>query len=149
LIEDPCSLLTADELQAVVGSAATATTPHRVMEDGFLIEQCHFMMPVVTDSVTLRVIQRAPEANARDPRQVWQETFARDLQHAMKEREDGPPVRVEQLGDEAFWMGGPKIGALYVLKGNRYFRLLIGGEPNQPVKIDKATKLAQAILGRM
>jgi hypothetical protein len=149
LIEDPCALLTGEEIEAATGAAMKEAIPQRAIEDGFVIAQCNFTMPVLTDSVTLRVIQRGSDANARDPRQVWQETFARDLERAIKERKEGPPVRVGNLGDEAFWMGGPELGGLYVLKGNRYFRLGIGGEPNQEVKIEKATKLAQAILARM
>ena len=53
------------------------------------------------------------------------------------------------LGDEAFWMGGRKSGGLYVLKGKRHFRLMLGGEPNQARKIEKATQLARSILGRL
>jgi hypothetical protein len=36
-----------------------------------------------------------------------------------------------------------------VLKGNQHFRLMVGGEPNQPQKIEKASRLARSILQRL
>ena len=148
-IEDACTLLTHDDLKAVLGAEPKETKPDRTSEQGFVIAQCYFTMPDSAESVNLRVVQRGTGADARDPRKVWEETFARDLKRAIKERKKGPPVKVEKLGDEAYWMGGAKYGGLYVLKGNRHFRLGVGGEPNQEKKIEKASKLARAILKRL
>jgi hypothetical protein len=146
---DACSLLTSEEIKQVMGETVTEAKPQRQNEEGFVISQCLFLLPESKHSVTLRLVQRGEGADARDPRQVWQETFARDLEKAIKERKKAPPERVPNVGDEAFWLGGPQTGGLYVLKGNRHFRLGFGGEPNQPLKIEKATKLAGSILGRL
>ncbi|CAN5706376.1 hypothetical protein BH20VER1_BH20VER1_20640 [soil metagenome] len=132
-----------------MGAAVKETTPTRQEGEGFILSQCYFTLPVLTDSVTLRLTQRGNGADARDPRQVWQEIFERDLQKAVEKRKKAPPVKVEEVGDEAYWLGGPEAGGLYVLKGNRYFRLGFGGEPNQERKIEKATQMARAILERM
>jgi len=40
-------------------------------------------------------------------------------------------------------------GALYVLKGNSYFRISIGGAGDQAEKIDKSKKLAESVLKRL
>ncbi len=53
------------------------------------------------------------------------------------------------VGDEAFWLGGRETGGLYVPKGNRHFRLGLGGEPNQGRKTAKATQLARLILKKL
>lgn len=146
---DPCTLLTSEEIQAVMGEAVKGTQADREATGGFVISQCFFALPTRTDSVTLRLVQRGSDEKARDPRQAWQESFARDLGEAMEKRKDQAPQKIADLGDEAFWMGGPKAGGLYVLKGNRYIRLSIGGEPSQGQKIEKASTLARAILERL
>ena len=145
---DACSLLDHKEIEAVTGSPVKEAKPERKEENGFVISQCYFALPVASDSLTLRLVQRGSGEDARDPRQVWEETFARDLKKAEK-RKKNRPERVSNLGDEAFWMGGPEAGGLYVLKGNRHFRIGLGGEKNQARKIEKASKLARAILKRL
>jgi hypothetical protein len=146
---DACSLLTSEEIEAVQGEAVKETKTESKSEEGFTISQCYFALPTSSNSITLRLVQRGSGPDGQDPRRVWKETFARDLEKAVQERKKAPPERVSNLGDEAFWMGGAKAGALYVLKDNHYIRLAVGGEPNQPIKIEKATKLAQLILERL
>jgi hypothetical protein len=128
-----------------MGEPVKDTKTERREEEGFVISQCLFLLPTLTNAVTLRLVQRGSGEDARDPRTTWQETFERDLAKAEK-RKKAPAQRVNDLGDEAFWLGGRATGGLYVLKGNRYFRLGLGGEPNQERKIAKATKLARGIL---
>lgn len=131
-----------------MGEAVKETKTDRREEEGFVISQCIFVLPTITNAVSLRLVQRGGGEDARDPRTVWQETFERDLAKAEK-RKKAPPQRVPNVGDEAFWLGGRETGGLYVLKGNRHFRLGLGGEPNQARKIEKATKLARLILARL
>ena len=145
---DPCTLLTKKAIEAVVGEPVKETKMQRQEEEGFVISQCIFLLPTMTNTVTLRLVQRGAGEDARDPRTIWQETFERDLAKAEKSKK-APPERVPNVGDEAFWLGGRETGGLYVLKGNRHFRLGLGGEPNQARKIEKATKLARQILERL
>lgn len=148
---DACSLLTSDEIKAVQGEGTKETVPNRTAENGFVISQCYFSLPTAANSLTLRLVQRGEGAEAKSPRKTWRETFERDLKKAEEARGEGvsPPVQVPGVGDDAFWLGGPKGGGLYVLKGNRYFRLGLGGEPNQTLKIEKAKKLSASILQRL
>ncbi len=144
---DVCALLTSEEIEAAIGEPLKETTPHREEVEGFLISQCHFALPTVENSFIVRMVQRGNGPDARDPRAVWQETFARDLERAMAAGR--PPEKVPELGDEAYWLGGAKKGALNVLSGHRHFRVGVGGEASQALKIEKGTKLARAILGRL
>ena len=145
---DACSLLTNDEIQTAMGEALKETKADRQVEEGLTISQCNFALGTPLRWINLRVVQRSEDAKARNPRQVWQETIGRDGDEAEK-RKKAPQERVPNLGDEAFWTGGPKTGGLYVLKGNRFFRLHVGGEANQAVKIEKGTQLARSILQRL
>lgn len=61
-----------------------------------------------------------------------------------------PPQFVTGLGREAFWVRGGVAAAIYVLKNdNVYFRLSLGGADAEPIKIDKAKRLAQKALKRL
>lgn len=149
---DPCSLLTSEEIQAVMGEPVKEAKTESQAEGGFVISHCYYALPTASNSIVLRLIQAGSGEGRRSPRQAWEETFARDLEKAMGEQgEEGvaPPVEVPNVGDKAFWLGGPRTGGLYVLTGDRYFRLGVGGEPNQPSKIAKATTLAKAVLSRL
>jgi hypothetical protein len=59
------------------------------------------------------------------------------------------PRRVSGIGDEAFWDGSTLGGGLFVLKGDAYFRLSVGGPDNEAVKIEKLKKLARRVLTRL
>ena len=45
------------------------------------------------------------------------------------------------LGDAAFWRSDAKSGALYVLKGNIYLRVVTGGNDDGETKIESAARL--------
>ncbi len=64
-------------------------------------------------------------------------------------RRKEPPEPIEGLGDEAFWAGNEKIGALYALKGNSYIRLSLGGGDDKLTRIKKSKELAQIVLKRL
>ncbi len=97
------------------------------------------------------------------PKEFWRETFhqeqqtekerERDRGKAAKKEEDeeksAPPQRVNGVGDEAFWMGSRVGGALYVLKGNSYLRISVGGSGDTTEKIKKSKALAQKVIPRL
>src|SRR6266404_3175025 len=45
---------------------------------------------------------------------------------------------ISALGEEAFWVGGPISGALYVLQGELFLRISVGGIPNESIRIAKS-----------
>jgi hypothetical protein len=59
------------------------------------------------------------------------------------------PRPISALGEEAYWVGGPLSGALYVLEGNLFLRISVGGVPKESTRIAKSLSLASAILSRL
>ena len=98
-------------------------------------------------------MQRADSSDARDPKEIWQETFHRDnaTPEAGKDDESKSPPRekIAGLGNEAFWAPHRFGGALYVLKDNTYISISIGGSGDQASKIQKSKALAEKILNRL
>ena len=66
-----------------------------------------------------------------------------------EEEEGAPPKPVPGVGDEAFWAGGRVAGALYVLKGNAFIRISIGGPGDESAKIEKLKALARKVIARL
>ena len=101
------------------------------------------------NSIVLTVTQRADGPDARDPKQNWQDLFHRDKSEKKEEKEGAEPEKVEGIGDEAFWTGGRVGGALYVLKGNSFLRISIGGAGDRAEKTEKSKALAESVLKRL
>jgi hypothetical protein len=163
---DACSLLTAEEVRAVQGEAFNDRKPSGATENGMVISQCFFSLPTFANSVSLAVTRKGEGTGARDPREFWEQTFAGDSERdhgkergnqkersAAKDREadkeGAAPLKIEGLGDEAFWTGNRVGGALYVLKHDAYIRVSVGGAGDQKTKIEKSKALARLALNRL
>jgi hypothetical protein len=153
---DACALLTSKEIQSVQGEAVKETKLSGQAQGGFHVSQCFFTLPTFTNSVSLLVSQKGEGAGAHDPKEFWQSTFheekdrVRDKKRGEEEeKESAPPKKVTGIGDEAFWIGSRVGGALYVLKGNVYVRISIGGPPDQAAKLRKSKTLAQKVIARL
>ncbi len=157
---DACSLLTSNDIQAVQGEPLKETKLSGRSDGGFSMSQCFFTLPTFSKSISLSITHRGDGAGARDPKEVWEKTFgdkkedkeARDRDRPKgqeQEEESASPQKVSGLGEEAFWMGSRVGGALYVLKGNSYMRISVGGAGNQASKIKKSKGLAQKVLSKI
>jgi len=147
-----CTLLTKEETAAVQGEPFKDAKASRKSSGGLVMSQCYFELPTTVNSIVLTVTQKAEGADGRDPKQNWQELFHRDLSSGKKKeegKEEHGPEKIEGLGDEAFWTGARVGGALYVLKGNSFIRLSIGGGGDRAEKIEKSKALAQSVLKRL
>lgn len=162
---DSCKMLTSDELKTVLGEPLKEAKASDRADGGFYVSQCFYALPTFTKSVSLSITS----AGSRNIREYWEETFHRE--EAEKERErkkdkekDGkgqkeprtekkekehPPQKVAGTGDEAFWIGSPIGGALYVLKKDIFFRISIGGSDDQKTMLNKSKALATKILARV
>jgi hypothetical protein len=171
---DACELLTADEIKAVQGEASKETKASQRADGSFAIAQCFYTTPTFTKSVSLEVTE-AQTGGKESPRAFWAEHFTRAAKEgAEREREHGrdkdkdkekdkdkaqprseeeeegaPPERIRGLGDEAYWVNSRVSGALYVLKGNRFIRLSLGGADSDANRQKKAKTLAQKALARL
>jgi len=171
---DACAMLDSKEIQAVQGEPVKETKLSGQAGGGLLISQCFFTLPTFSNSISLLVAQKGDGPDAKAPSEFWRETFQngsagekdreRERERAKKaddkdkkaggrreeeEEEITPPQKVTGVGDEAFWIGSRVGGALYVLKGNAYLRISIGGSGDQTNRIAKSKTLAQKVVSRL
>jgi hypothetical protein len=171
---DVCNLLTSDDLKDVQGEAYQDAQRSDRVDGEFIVAQCYYALPTTINSVVVNVTTAKDEAGARSPKGFWEQTFGGDEQKEREGKEEparererekakeprareeeaeakeaSPPQPVKDLGDEAFWVGSPVGGALYVLKNDLFLRLSIGGAGDQKVKLSKSRALAQKILKKL
>ena len=166
----PCSLLTRLEVEAVQRDKVTDAKNSEPSREPLTVSQCFYSAKTFSRSVSLEVTRRAP-GGKESPAAHWKQMFARALDRARskeeqeeaekaadarqggereKERESAAKARaIEGLGDEAYWIRTSLGGGLYVLKGDTYFRLSVGGPDPESVKIDRLKKLARQVLRRL
>lgn len=144
---DPCDLITSEEIEALQGGAVVGTKSSRRAGGGLAFNQCFFSLAEFSKSVHLEVVQNDPDhPSPVDPVRHWKELFHRDWDPTRKK---GVPIKVDGVGDEAFWTGDARIGALYVLQGQSYIRLSVGGQSERSEKMDSAKILALKALNRL
>jgi hypothetical protein len=173
---DVCAMLNSKEIEGIQGEAVKETKLSGQAGGGLQISQCFFTLPTFSNSISLLVAQKGDGADAKNPKDFWRETFVkgageekdrereRERERDKKDRdqdkkaggrgeeeEEGstPPQKVSGVGDDAFWVGNRVGGALYVLKGNAYLRISIGGRGDQTSKINKSKSLAQKAIARL
>jgi hypothetical protein len=158
---DACALLSSKEIESVQGEAIKETKLTGQSTGGFSVSQCFFTLPNFTNSISLLVAQKGEGSGANDPKEFWRDTFhedkarekskGRDKRKGEEEEEGGgvPPQKIPGIGDEAYWTRSRVGGALYVLKGDAYIRISIGGAADQATKIKRSKVLAQKVLARL
>ena len=147
---DACKLLTPEEIASVQGEAPARS--QLVGESGgpLSVSQCNFLLPAGSNSMAVRVVERGTGPQARDPKEVWQETFyGPEAKAVSAERKARKFQKVDGLGEGAFWLGDAKSGGLHVLKGNRFIRVSVGGVDDLQTKIEKSSKLVEFVLPRL
>ncbi len=148
---DACALLTGSEIQSVQGESVKESKLSGQLSGGLTISQCFFTLPTFNNSISLIVAHKGEGADAREPKEFWRTTFhaeKKEEKTRKKAEESDPPKKISGLGDEAFWMGNRIAGALYVLKGDAYVRVSVGG-PSDKASQTRARLLAQKALARL
>jgi len=171
---DVCSLLTSAEIQAVQGEPLKGTKASEGPSGNFVTTLCYYELPTPSNSVSLSLTQVDPEkAQGQSLKEFWETTFARSERKGEAKREKdrdkeknktssqsegreteeeeaaAPALPVSGVGDEAFWSGTRVGGALYVLKGNRFIRISVGGKSDNETKLKKSKTLALKALRRL
>lgn len=144
---EACSLLTSEEIEAAQGEPVQETKPTQGVDRGLAMADCYFALPTFTNAVSLSVGQRGDAPNARHARDFWKDIFTEATLRGSEK--SPPPKKVEGLGDDAYWTGNERMGALHVLHGERYLRISVGGPGDQQAKIDKCRQLIGAALRRL
>lgn len=159
---NPCSLLTSADVAAVQSEPVQETKPGNQQGAGLMMPQCLYRTATAAKSVSLAVAAPSPTS----PRAFWRKQFhpaqdsAKEDDHKRadeksgrkaqpQEEESTRPRAIRGLGEEAYWVGGPIAGALYVLKGKTFLRISVGGIREEPVRIEKSKALARVALKRM
>ena len=134
----------------VQGHAPAQNVPSDQPAVSFQFTQCFYRTVEFTSSVSLAVgIPLANDGKRSGPRQYWQQQFHAEVRAVPGRKKNEPPKRIAGLGDEAFWVGDPKSGALYVLKGEVFIRLSVGGPGDETEKIKRTKALASHALKRL
>jgi hypothetical protein len=158
---DACAVLSSADVQAVQGDAVQETKPSTQPAGGLLMSQCLFRTASPSKSVSVAIAS----AGSVSPRAFWQKQF-HSAKSESEEREKekpaakGKPARQEEdestqprtikgVGEQAYWVGSPMVGALYVLKGNTFLRISVGGIREEAARIEKSVALARLALKRL
>jgi hypothetical protein len=154
---DACKLLTSDEIKSVQGESVESTTPSTQPSGGLRMSQCLYRTGTPALSVSIALAMPA----AQKPRDFWSKQFHRngekdeeeekttDKKAGREREEESRPRRIKGVGDEAYWVGGPITGVLYVLRANMFIRISIGGVREDKERIEKSVALARAALKRL
>ncbi len=161
---DPCSLLTRREIEAVQGDRVVSTKASEPERGRFAVSQCFYSLSTFSKSISLEVTRRSV-GESESPRAHWKQMFARALEKGGEGEKEGEsqekagpekvraaaakPRPVSGLGDEAYWVGSTLGGGLFVLKGDAYLRLSVGGSDSESVKTEKLKKLSRKALPRL
>jgi hypothetical protein len=166
-----CSLITKEEVGAIQNTTVTDTKESEGSDGSHLITQCYYATTGPNLSVSVAVTQFDPSNVAGpSPRDFWEQTFGRfrkeEIETEKKEHEEKdapktrggggeegeegtPPKKMDGVGEEAFWAGNRVGGALYVLKGDVFIRISVGGPGDEQTKLEKSKQLAQKAVGRL
>src|SRR4029453_11158682 len=158
-----CELLEKKEIEAIQGSPIKETKSSALSDAAFRISQCFYTAAEFSKSVSLALIQRDPgRPTTTSPKDFWKERFGRysadekerdkaekvtQRREEKEEKEEAvPPKKIEGVGDEAFWASNRFGGVLYVLQGDAFISVSVGGPDNEETKIKKSKALAQTAL---
>ncbi len=129
--KDACTLLTTAEIEAVQGEPVKETKASVQLNGEMLVSECLFHTTNFSKSVSVALaVPASAKPSALAPRKFWQKQF-----HAPDVEEDK--------------MRAPITGALYVLQGDNFVRISVGGVGEESVRIEKSKVLARAAVKRL
>ena len=156
IVRDACNLLSKEEVESVQAAHVNETKSSEHSDGVFLVCQCFYTAAEFSKSVTLALVQSdQKQGSKRNPKDFWKEKFDPYENEEPKaksgdEKEQGSaPKKIEGLGDEAYWVGNRFGGTLYVLKGDAFISVGLGGTDDEDTKLKKSKVLAQKALQRL
>jgi hypothetical protein len=152
---DACGLIEKSEIASLQGAEVQSTVPTTQMNGSLAISQCYYTVTSAEGSKNLSVHLEVIQADPKKPNAVkeyWERAFEEKEgkgEKDEKEQESGPPLPVRGVGEEAFWLGNARVGALYALNKGKLVRVSVGGADDQKTKIEKSKKLVANVLKRL
>lgn len=159
---DACSLVSKEEVESFQ-EAPVKEAKNTVRSSGvFLVCQCFYTATEFSKSVNLAFVQKDPnQRSPRSPKDFWKEKFGpyntndkerkgQENTKSGEEKERGiPPKKIGGLGDDAYWISNRFGGVLYVLKGDAFISISLGGNTDEATKRERSKALAQKALQRL
>ena len=162
---DACSLLTRADIAAVQADSVRESRASEQRGGDLRLLQCFYTTTTFAKSVSL-VVAVADQGATSGPAEYWEKQFSSteereeskrsespEVKPAARdedeEREGGPPLRVSGVGEEAYWVGNNFSSSLYVLAGDKFLRVSIGGNEDREVKLRKSKELVTRALRRL
>lgn len=150
-----CSIIPSAAILKVFGEPVTNTKPAPQTPGELTYSQCFYSLPTFTNSISVSLASPAA-AHSHAARDLWRRLFhgeatdeAREAAGKSEEAEAATKASpVEHLGDEAFWVQS-FVGNLYVLKGDSFLRISIGGKFTNEERQKRARILALAALSNL
>jgi hypothetical protein len=165
---EACALLTSDDVKAVQGEPVKDSKASSRSDGSLAVSQCFFSTQTFNKSVSLEVtrggagtsarkfwdarFERAREEGGKGERERERERKEREKKGERKggeEEEESLPTPVGGIGDEAYWASSHVNGILYVLKGDAFIRISIGGADTNDARLKKSKALAQKAISRL
>jgi hypothetical protein len=153
---DACALLADADVRTVLGVTVKERRPASQQARGLLLSQC-YLGTGTPRSVSIAVAGNTTSGGKTvTPRAFWRDQFhGRDERDSERTGEKRGPVGetearpIDSLGDEAFWSGTRVAGALYVLRGDTFIRVSVGGISDEKTRIETSRRLAAAALAKL
>jgi hypothetical protein len=153
---DACGLVSKEEVESVQAMPVNDVKSSERSDDVFRVSQCFYTTAEFSKSVNLALVQKNPDQQTnRSPRDFWKEKFDpyQDEEPKTKsgdEKEQGSaPKKIRRLGDDAFWVSNRFGGVLYVLKGDVFISVGLGGTDDEDTKLKKSKVLAEKAIQRL
>jgi hypothetical protein len=157
---DACSLVSKEEVESVQTSAVNETKSSERSDDSFRVAQCFYTTAEFSKSVNLALVQKNPDQqNHRSPKDFWNEKFGRygdekernekAETESVEKEQSTTPKKIGGLGDDAYWVSNRFGGVLYVLKGDAFISVGLGGTDDEETKLKKSKLLAEKALQRL
>ena len=154
IMRDACSLVSKEEVQSVQQTPVTDAKSSERSDGTFRISQCLYTAAEFSKSVNLALIQADPnQPTKRTPKDFWKEKFDpyknEEPRTGTHDETETAPKQIPGLGDEAFWVSNRFGGILYILKGDAFISIGVGGTDAEETKLEKSKVLAQKALQRL
>jgi hypothetical protein len=142
---DACALLSTDDVRSVQQTTVKESKPSVHTARGLRYEQCVYAAADFAHSVSLTLIT----GDAEGTNAFWSATFhpqRTEAALARATRKKDLPRPIAGLGDDAFWTGDSRTGALYMRTGDCVLRISVGGASQESERLRRSRALADAAL---
>lgn len=133
-----CALISGNEVAAARDDRITRQQQTSTTRGPFVVSRCFYQAADFHNSVGLELVAGSRETT----RALWTQRF---LEFEADGIERTAPQRVTGLGDDAWWTDNGRFASLYVLLGDRYLAVDLGGG-NQENRLEVARRLAISAL---